>query len=264
MRDRAITVRNLSGNDSASSAEAVEPASLCVPVVKSVKFPKNFLRTVVCELRFPTLLEFEPKAPRELQRATRKQFPVYDKQQNVSLSPGALEAADVHLFRSKSGIESVALRPSAVALETSRYSTFGPFLEMIRLVHGASLSFIDSDFFTRVGLRYINVLPAPADHLEGWLNEDLVKPLIEGVFGDVMIYRQEIRGTSQAGRYSFRHAIHDEEKSLTRSYVLDFDFYAETVEADEVIALLESLHEECYSFFRWAIGPRALELLKSA
>ena len=50
----------------------------------AVEFERNFIRTVVCELRFPTLLEIEQRDPVGLQHALRAEFPFYEKQHSVS------------------------------------------------------------------------------------------------------------------------------------------------------------------------------------
>ncbi|MGA0525557.1 TIGR04255 family protein, partial [Escherichia coli] len=64
-----------------------------------------------------------------------------------------------------------------ITLETARYGSFDEFEEQLQLVIAAAAATIDSDFFTRVGLRYVNVLPCQASSIDGWLNDQLAQPL---------------------------------------------------------------------------------------
>ena len=54
---------------------------LTLPNVDRTRFEKNFIKTAVCELRFPALLEFETKPPVQLQKELRKDFPNYQRQE---------------------------------------------------------------------------------------------------------------------------------------------------------------------------------------
>ena len=47
-----------------------------------VEFERNFIKAAVCELRFPTLLEFrKTKPPVQLQRELQKEYPYYEPEQ---------------------------------------------------------------------------------------------------------------------------------------------------------------------------------------
>lgn len=60
---------------SGEDALAESPTPLNLPDVQEVEFEKTFIKTTVCELRFPTLLEFETKPPVQLQVAERSGQP---------------------------------------------------------------------------------------------------------------------------------------------------------------------------------------------
>jgi hypothetical protein len=72
---------------------------LTLPSAERVRFEKNFIKTAVCELRFPALLELEANPPVQLQKALKKDFPHYERQQSVGLTN--LEKDVRHLLRSK-------------------------------------------------------------------------------------------------------------------------------------------------------------------
>lgn len=136
----------------------------------------------VCELRFPTLLELENQKPVGFQRALRKQYPLYEPKLDVSLElGGTATTAHNHVMRSKDRRWAVSLRPAAIGLETTHYTNFEELEKRLRDIMQVAPALIDSDFYTRVGLRYVNALPISQQGLDGWVNPSLVAPLVDGV-----------------------------------------------------------------------------------
>ncbi len=239
---------------------ASEPLLLTLPDVERTQFEKNFIKTAVCEFRFPALLEFETKPPVQLQKELRKDFPHYERQQSVSLNDPA-DREVKHLFKSKKGDWTVSFRSSAIAIETSRYTHFEDFHRQVQVVLDKSRPLLDTDFFTRVGLRYINEVRIEDAKLDGWIREELIAPLVTGVYGTVDRFAQEVRGVTKNGKYSFRHGIVGLEPDKGDLYTIDFDFYNENVEANIVLALISEYNKESFRFFSWVIGPKVKERL---
>jgi len=127
-----------------------------------------------------------------------------------------------------------------------------------------SLPLLDTDFFTRVGLRYIDTIPIEDGDLSGWIQETLVSPLTQGVYGAVVKTAQEVRGYTSVGHYTFRHGIVDAEQEETQTYNFDFDFYEENVECDKVLELVTQFNRLSFLFFSWAIGPKSQTRLGKA
>jgi uncharacterized protein (TIGR04255 family) len=240
--------------------QPVPEAFLTLPDVERTHFEKNFIKTAVCELRFPALLEFETKPPVQLQNVLRKDFPHYERQHGVNLNDPQ-EKEIRHLLRSKKGDWLVSLKSSSIAIETSRYTHFDDFLKQIRLVFDRCKPLLDTDFFTRVGLRYVNEVIIEDGKVEGWIKDDLVNPLAEGVYGTVDRFFQEVRGTTKFGKYTFRHGIAGVEPNKPALYTVDFDFYSESVEAEAVLSLVSDFNRESFRFFLWVIGPKVKERL---
>lgn len=237
---------------------------LALPDVSEVVFERNFIKTAVCELRFPTLLEFETKPPIQLQKALRKEYPHYEPQQAVSVSPDAVNRETRYLFKSKKKVWTVSFKASAIALETSSYTNFEEFLVRFEWLVTKSQPLLDTDFFTRVGLRYIDAIPIEDGDLSGWIHDALVAPLTQGIYGTVEKFVQEIRGFTDVGRYTFRHGLVDTGQDEPKVYNLDFDFYAENVQHIEVLALVRQFNQLSFRFFSWAIGPKARNRLGKA
>ena len=236
---------------------------LNLPPAPRTEFERNFIKTAVCELRFPTLLEFESKPPVELQRRLRKDYPHYERERDVSVSPGAVEQEFKHLFRSKKRDWLVSFKSSSIALETTRYRRFEEFADRLAVLLDRSAELIDSDFFTRVGLRYIDEIPIPEDTIEGWVRPELISPLAAGTYGQVERFIQEVRGSTEVGRFTFRHSA-GPPNGQQPTYNLDFDFHEENVQADDVLDLVASFNELSFRFFVWAIGEKARTALGEA
>jgi len=237
---------------------------LNLPDVPLVEFERNFIKAAVCELRFPTLLEFETKPPVQLQRELRRDYPHYEPEQSVSVGPGAVGHEIRYLFKSRKKDWTVSFRASAIALETASYTNFEEFSERLKDLLVKSQRLLDSDFFTRVGLRYIDEILIEDGDLSGWISDALVAPLIQGVYGTVERFLQEVRGSTDVGRYTFKHGIRDSARTEPQVYYLDFDFYEENVPFELAHSLVTQFNHQSFRFFRWVIGPKALERLGKA
>ncbi|MCA8258719.1 TIGR04255 family protein [Burkholderia sp. AU31624] len=242
-----------------------EKRVLNIPPAAKTHFPRNLIGQAVCELRFPTIFEIEDrKPPAAFWKTMKHSFPLHDVLNNVNVGPGSVVQVNAHQFRSKQGRWVAVLRPSAITLETSRYTSFEEFEQQLKIVVDAAERTIDSDFFTRVGLRYINRLPCKVDEVDGWLNESLARPLSDNVFGDVSEYWQQTRGQTYLGGFLFQHGIALDAKNQTsRNYILDFDLYREDVDISEAMDTIRKLHELEFSLFSWALGDKARHYLQS-
>jgi uncharacterized protein (TIGR04255 family) len=242
-----------------------EPLStLNLPDVQEVEFERNFIKTAVCELRFPTLLEFETKPPVQLQKELRKEYPYYEPAQSVNVGPGVVDRETRYLFKSRKKDWTVAFKASAIALETTRYTNFEEFSRRLENLIAKSRSLLDTDFFTRVGLRYIDEISIEDGALADWVRNDLVAPLTQGVYGTIERFLQEVRGFTAIGRYTFRHGTVGSAQEKPKVYSLDFDFYEENVPSDSVLSMVAEFNQQSFRFFLWAIGPKAVSRLGKA
>lgn len=233
---------------------------LNLPDIEPVEFEKNFIKTAVCELRFPTLLKYEKEQPVQLQHELRKEYPLYDAQQSVNVSVGSrVVNENNYVFQSRKKDWTVSFKAYSISLQTDKYSGFNEFSSRLEDLLNKSGSLLDTDFFTRVGLRYINEIPIDDPGIEGWINNDLIGPWAKGVYGTVQNFIQEVRGYLKKGNYTFRHGAPRMDEKGRLIYQLDFDFYDEDVPFDSVLSLVSEFNIQGYRFFRWAIGPKGLE-----
>ncbi|RQM44440.1 TIGR04255 family protein [Paraburkholderia bannensis] len=240
------------------------PRGLSVPEAGPAHFSRNFIRQAVCELRFPTLFEIESdRPPLEFASRLRQEFPVYESLQDVKVGPVGVAPGRAHMFSSKRSRWTVTLRAAAISIATNRYESFEEFFEKLELVVKAAADVIDSDFFTRVGLRYINNLPFGDEDLAKWLNPDLIGVVSKGLFGEVREFSGRVAGDLDIGGFLFQHGLAlDAESGRAKSeYVLDFDFFSEDIEIGHAATVIKELHSKEFSLFRWALGERAMAFL---
>lgn len=243
--------------DASNSTAPSKP--LAVPSVERRQFARNFIKTAVCELRFPTLLELDsPRPPLEFAKALRREYPTHDVVSSVNLGTSAKQSA--HTFKSKRGQWSVTLRTASLSLETHSYESFDDFEARIGALVDACQSFIDSDFFTRIGVRYVNAFPYDRATITDWINPDLAGTLHSGIFGDASEFAQQVRGETSVGGFLLQHGIVQDSKEP--SYGLDLDFYAEDVEVSAAKQVVRALHEREFDLFMWAISSEAKRRLE--
>ncbi|MDD5323269.1 MAG: TIGR04255 family protein [Methylococcales bacterium] len=231
---------------------------LDLPIVTSVRYSRNLIDVAVCELRFPTLLELEKKAPEKLQSKLRKKYPYFEIQEKVEFNKSENTSEHYrYIFRSKSKDWAVTIHCNGISLETTAYTEFSEFYKNLYEVMEESKKLIDSDFFTRVGFRYVNTVPIEDGEIDGWLNPTLIGSSIQKPFGSIAKYISEIRGYTKAGDYTFRHGIKSIEDHEIKEYFLDFDYFSEDVEYDNATSLIQEFNEINFSFFDWCLGPKA-------
>ena len=239
------------------------PGLLAIPDAQHVEYPRNLIRQAICEIRFPTLLELDAELPIAFNKALRKEFPNYERGSNLVVVGAEAQQQASHSFKSRDSRWILAIRSSAIALETRRYATFEEFHGRLMLVLKLVGDLLDTDFYTRVGLRYINALPIDEGGLAAWTNPALTALLNSGVLGEPDVFWQDIRGQMASGAYSMRHGFEPGlDATKKRDYILDFDLFKETVEASEFSGLVHALHQQGYRLFDWMVGPKAKEYMK--
>jgi uncharacterized protein (TIGR04255 family) len=236
--------------------------TLSVPAVPQAHYSKNLIATAVCELRFPVMFELDDGRPSpDFARALRKDYPNYAFRKDIALGEGGMAHVPGHAFSSKNKKWTIVLRNSALTLETSNYESYEDFESRLAVLIEASQKAIDSDFYTRVGLRYINLLPVNAPDVSGWVNPNLAGPLATGVYGDVLELWQRVRGRTDIGGYNFSHGVQQAAEGPSK-YVLDIDFFRDdAVDLKETRSLVRKLHDQAFSLFVWTLGPKALSHL---
>ena len=236
-----------------------------LPEIERKIFRCNFLDTVVIELRYPTYLRLKEKEPIEISEAIRERFPIYDPGREMQMTPlGSTDPQPVYNFTTRARDPILNISTSHLALETKKYKSFENFSSYVEYLIERVIPCLDTTFFTRVGLRYINSISgmrnSGGDILE-WINHDLVRPAGGGEIGVISNMRNELAGPlPDVGDYTFRYGL-SPPSTEARKFVLDWDYYREDVEVTDCMGLLKTFHDFHFPFFWWALGDRAREAL---
>ena len=236
------------------------------------RYKRNFLRQAVCELRFPTLLELgDSRPPASLVSALRKEYPHLELANEVTLGIGVAnhDSSNTHIFRSAKMTWSVSIKQSALTIETTAYTEYENLKERVLRAVDAASKVIDSDFFTRIGLRYVNVIDTGGDDpADGWINPVLVAPLRAGCFSGVQEYAGKLQLAAIDGGCLLQHGIRIKPQqrpgeTIFPEYLLDIDTYRNEVALSDTAKALDLMHAQAFDFFDWAIGEKAREYLSA-
>ncbi len=232
------------------------------------RYKRNFLKQAVCELRFPTLMELgESKPPATLVNALRKDYPHLElgNEVTIGIAGGPNGANHVHTMRSSKGAWAVSVKQSSLTIETTAYSEFAQMKARVLQVVRAAEKVIDTDFFTRIGLRYINVIDSGTDPAIGWVNPALVEPLRAGIFTTVQEYAGKMLLAAPDGGCLLQHGVRAKPsvdgKMVAPEYFIDIDTFRTDILVGQVEDALEAMHTQGFDMFDWSIGPAAREYL---
>ena len=235
------------------------------------RYKRNFLKQVVCELRFPTVMELgDARPPSSLVAALRKEYPHLELANEVTFGFGGGAqggGSNSHIFRSSKLNWVVSVKQSALSIETSSYTEFDQLKERVLKVVTAAEKVIDTDFFTRVGLRYINSIAADnTDPADGWINASLVEPLRSKKFTGVQEYAGRLHIVSDDGGCLLQHGIGNQSpvrdlKNRFPEYLIDIDAFRTDVAVFETGAALDAMHQQAFDVFDWCLGNKAREHL---
>ena len=241
------------------------------PHEESQQFKTNYLDKFVIELRFPALLEISQDEPIiiKIQKAVRIKFPHYEKSFSKQFTAVGSSNEVIHEFRDRKRKNLIALKHSSVAFSTSNYTCFSDAKEQCEYVIKTVVPHLQTDFFTRVGMRYINKLPIDNTirNVNEWINDELISST--EVLGTLKGLKIEYAGNiDEKTTYSFRYGIADESnlsnKPNTVFFVLDYDYSQQDVEVTSVLDLLDTVHKKHFSVFWWSLGKKAKEELINA
>jgi len=257
----------------AKAAPMNQTISLNLPDAERKQFNKNYLRSVVVEFKFPTLLEIAEKLPVDLQKEAREFFPHYNKAHVANLTPHGSDHEITHDFASKSKKELVRLSQNSLSVTFSNYNSYEAFKEIVINVLSIFVPHLETNFFTRVGLRYINNIDTPniRGEVSEWINRSLVAYIADGVIGSIRDLKMEVGGEiDQNSKFHFRCGLVpkpggiEPESTDKATFLLDFDYYTEDVETGKVQDLMDYYHDINFKFFWWTLGEKARKELEDA
>lgn len=168
-----------------------------LPKVKRVLYNKNPLERVICQLRFPPILKIDSELPSNFQEAIREIFPSYQQKveilQEITQIKGRNSPQELrqeikksttiknHNFATDDGIWQLNLTRTFLSITTTKYTKWEEFIKKIEKPIKALIESYNPPFFTRIGLRYVDIFDRTILGLDGIDWPDLISPNFLGL-----------------------------------------------------------------------------------
>lgn len=238
-------------------------------------YAKNPLHEVICQLRFPTILQIVAESPAQFQNTIRDRYPLYREENSTAGLPK--DVADIlasvpvpkgltqpdHKFLTEGETRLVSLTQEFIALSEKEYQRWESFREEMKLAEKAFREIYRPSYYSRIGLRYRDVLEKAELGLNDRSWAELLNPFFIGELGvDVLAGEvQEIRTQSlvtipgiDKGLVRIHHGLAKRPGDNAQVYLIDADFYTDKrSQLEDAFPILDSFNNWGGRLFRWAI-----------
>lgn len=248
------------------------------PDAPRISYHRNPLDRVVCQLRFPPILRIDAEIPASFQEMVRAEFPNFGEKSEWKFElPVGLQAQvpteilrqvvqtsgnKNYEFTSEDKVWTINLTRTFVALSTGIYTRWEDFKQKLTIPFGALLEVYSPQYFSRIGLRYVDVIRRSKLGLEdvGW--NELLQPYISGLLAADRV-RHFVRNFEN--RYEIQL---EDQKSVVRiltkfveakdegqlSYMIDSDFFRTgRMEVDNALSTLDYFNVRASRLIQWCI-----------
>lgn len=240
-------------------------------------YNKNPLTEVICQLSFPAILLIDSEVPALFQGKIQEEYPIYQEAQGANLKlnfPQELAQVVGNTLSLKSGRATyqfisadkkwrVTLTRESFSVSTIEYKRWEDFKRHLEIAFAAFVEVYKPPFFTRVGLRYQDLIQRSKLGLEnvGW--SELLSPPIAGEFSAPEIVDRIVHRVNQ-----LTISLDDESMVLLNHgmvsnenpedlYIIDSDFLTEQkTEVQNVTEKLNYFNKFSGRLFRWCISDR--------
>lgn len=255
---------------------------MAFPKSKRIIFANNPLQKVICQLQFPEILKIASELPSNFQDRIRPQYPYYEEEkvhlpgeisriveQLSNIGSLKIPEGPNHKFTSEDKKKHVNLTQSFIALTHNDYKSWENFREEMNLVAKALDEEYNPNFYTRIGLRYIDVIEREKIGLDGIAWSDLLNPTLIGLLGDTTLQTALARINSEAefdirtegiSKVRLRHGLIS--RNNQEQYLIDTDCYTEERSAfDAIPSILNSFNRTAGNLFRWTLSDKLRDAL---
>ena len=255
------------------------------PEVERTFYRRNPLDRVICQLRFPPILKIDTEIPAAFQDRLRDRLPDFSAKQELPLPlppdiPEEVQAEFIrHLtpisqrnyaFTSEDDGWRVNLTRTFMALTAKKYTRRRDFRQYLTAALSALHDIYSPPYFTRIGLRYVDVIQRSELQLDcSW--RELLKPHALWILGSpgldlstrALTFSPKCEIALDDGGATIRVAMSFVERDLIgqagseQCLVIDTDLYTTARSSfQEVTGVLDSFHIEGLRSFRWLISDR--------
>ncbi len=247
------------------------------PAVQRVLYGKAPLFEVVCQVRFPADLRLETEPPAMFQQRVRHLFPILKQQTKSVLSglpEGVAKALEVVApptgttttwqFSTEDGKVRLELVRDNLTQVSLAYHRWEDFFEPYRESIDALVELYDPKFFTRIGLRFRDLIKRSNLGLEDTPWSELLKPHVLGELAVEDVGDRAIEASrnlllslpEKGAKVRLQHGFSDIADSNEQGYLIDCDFFVERTEINHGPEAIQYLHEHAGRYFQWCITPR--------
>lgn len=258
------------------------------PESKRVLYKRSPLREVICQFRFPPILSIDVDIPAKFQESIRQEYPYFNEKEEFQIKiPEELssqipsELIDLpstnitkknYEFISEDDNWRVNLTRTFLALTTRKYTRWEEFKVKLSKPLNALIDIYSLEFFTRIGLRYKDIIRRSALGLDNVPWEDLLNPYILGILSAPDINEKLVKSSQNT-----TEIILDDNKGLVRivsglvkaadtgeiSYAVDSDFFIEEKTNPELaIDQLDYFNQLGSRLIQWSITDQLHDALE--
>lgn len=255
------------------------------PPSTRVIYEINPLEEVICQVRFPTILRIDAEVPAAFQERIRQAYPLYKAKANIRFAanvPGELASLlerempaatkqAAYEFSTPNGHWVLTLTRDFLALTCRNYIRWEQFKDRLAGPLEALQDIYKPALFTRLGLRYRDVIRRSLLGLEGRSWAELLSPWIAGAFGSPDLAEEIAHSAHEIvinlpngrSRAQIHHGLVKEEGQDEQCYLIDGDFFDDThTEPGHALERLDTLKQQAGLFFRWCIKETLHEAMR--
>jgi uncharacterized protein (TIGR04255 family) len=248
------------------------------PPARRLKYRRNPLDRVVCQLRYPPILKIDLEVPADFQDRVRQEFPNYVEKTELRLDfpskPVPQEtlaqlvqsaATKNYEFLSEDRSWQINLTRNFIALSTNSYIRWEHFRDKLQLPLQALTNVYTPLHISRVGLRYVDVIKRSRFNLEDVPWNELLKPHILGLTGAPEVAasvksfetRHDVNLRDDLGSVRIVTRLVESKDNGELCYMIDSDF-SNSGKRDVARALeeLDQLSIRGSRLFQWCITER--------
>lgn len=247
------------------------------PEADRVVYARSPLVNVICQVRFPADLRMETEPPVAFQQRVRSEFPILAQKTRsfISALPAEITRAfesvlprvsegTIWTFSTEDGTKSLELTKEHLTIASRAYRHWEDFYGSFQEPLKALAEIYRPAFFTRIGLRYQDVIRRSEVGLTGVGWWELLQPhaLGELAFSEVRERVDEISHTAMIGlpeydaKLRLQHGFAQVEGSSEEGYLIDGDFFANRTDLGREHDTINYFHDNAFRLFRWCITDR--------
>lgn len=259
----------------------VKGQSMPFPEIPRTIYRKNPLDRVICQLRFPPILRIDKEVPAEFQDHIRSEYPGYSEREELptvmaqrvqnGFLPELLRQAvpnntKNYEFATEDCIWTVNLTRNFLALTTNKYVRREEFKERLKAPLKALIDEYKPACFSRIGLRYVDIIKRSVLGLNGVDWGDLLQAHALGLLSSSVVsrniesldakYEVLLEDGSSVARIVMA-LVQWQENDAEECFMIDTDFYTvQKTTIEEVQNKLDYFHVRASRLIRWLITDR--------